>query len=264
MGERGQAGSHRLDRTRGRRPPAPQPSDRTQRTSRRGRVLMLPRTKCRLSGPQHVRCQDPLVRSDAAHTGREGDRATAGDDFLDRLVLNKPIAGREPPLHIDAASGKPDRDRIGLCMRSRIEPVRHRQYLLRRTLQQGREPTGRLGLLVRLDDITARRRIYRWTPTSRGSTCHLHHLLLLLFAPKIDSLLIRVLVRCHRLRRRRDWGNVPSEQRDTEGDLPDHGGSPDLLAAGRSVLPLLHAGYSFGYIIMAGRTLCNSTIADSN
>ncbi len=67
-------------------------------------------------------------------------------------------------------------------MRGRIEPVRHRQYLLRHTLQQGREPTGRSGLLVRLDNITARRRIYRWTPTCRRFTCHVHHLLLLLFA----------------------------------------------------------------------------------
>src|SRR6266851_2078624 len=66
-------------------------------------------------------------------------------------------------------------------MRGRIEPVRHRQYLLRRTLPQGRKPTAREGLFVRLDDINARRRIYRWMHMCRSSTCHAHHLLLLLF-----------------------------------------------------------------------------------
>ncbi len=103
-----------------------------------------------------------------------------GDDFLDRLVLDEPIARREPPFHIDAAPGKPDRDRIGPHMRGRFEPVFHRQYLLRRTLQQGREPTACEGLFVRLDDINARRRIYRSTHTCRRPTCHAHHLLLLL------------------------------------------------------------------------------------
>jgi hypothetical protein len=63
-------------------------------------------------------------------------------------------------------------------MWDRIEPVRYGQYLLRRTLQQGREPTAREGLLVRLDDINKRPRIYRWMHMCWRSTCHAHHLLL--------------------------------------------------------------------------------------
>ncbi|MFL5586645.1 MAG: hypothetical protein ACJ8DI_03175 [Ktedonobacteraceae bacterium] len=62
-------------------------------------------------------------------------------------------------------------------MQGRIEPVRHRQYLLRRTLQQGREPTAREGLFVRLVDIHSRRRIFRWRLKCHKSTCHAHHLL---------------------------------------------------------------------------------------
>ena len=67
-------------------------------------------------------------------------------------------------------------------MRGRIEPVCHRQYLLHRTLQQGRKPTGRSDLFVRLDDINLRSRIYRWTYMCWKPMCHAHHLLLLLFA----------------------------------------------------------------------------------
>src|SRR5689334_10483327 len=67
-------------------------------------------------------------------------------------------------------------------MRDRIEPVRHRQYLLRCTLPQGREPTTHEGLFVRLDNINARRRISRWTHMCRRSTCHVRRLLLFLFA----------------------------------------------------------------------------------
>jgi hypothetical protein len=93
------------------------------------------------------------------------------------LLTQAHLHRREPPLHIDAVSGKPDRNRVGLRMRGRIEPVRHRQDLLRRTLQQGREPTGRSGLRVRLDDITSRHCHSRWTLTCRRSPCHAHHLL---------------------------------------------------------------------------------------
>src|SRR2546425_6221452 len=67
-------------------------------------------------------------------------------------------------------------------MGGRIDPVCHRQYLLRRTLQQGRKPTAREGLFFRLADINARRRIYHWSHTCRRPMCHAHHLLLLLFA----------------------------------------------------------------------------------
>src|SRR5260221_14528551 len=67
-------------------------------------------------------------------------------------------------------------------MGGKFKPARPRQYLLRHTLQQGREPTACEGLFVRLDDIKSRRRIYRWTHTRRRPTCHAHHLLLLLFA----------------------------------------------------------------------------------
>src|SRR5258708_1180624 len=62
-------------------------------------------------------------------------------------------------------------------MWDRIEPVRHRQYLLRHTLQQGREPTAREGLFVRLVDINSRRCIYHWSHMCRRPMCHTHHLL---------------------------------------------------------------------------------------
>ncbi len=182
MGQGGQAGSHRFDRPRGLRPFAPQPRDWTQRISLRDRVPLLLRSTCRNHGPQHVRCHDPLSHIDAADTGCERDRATPRDDLLDRLVLDEAITSLHAPLHIDAAPGKPDRDRIGLRVRGRIEPVRHRQDLLRHTLQQGREPTGPNIRGVCLDDISSRRHISRWTPTRRRSPCHAQYLLLLLFA----------------------------------------------------------------------------------
>src|SRR5947208_2215571 len=89
--------------------------------------------------------------------------------------MDEPIARLQPPLHIDPAPGKPDCDRIGPWMRGRIEPVCHRQYLLRRTLPQGRVLTTREGLFVRLDDINAHRRTYRRTHMCRRSSYHASH-----------------------------------------------------------------------------------------
>src|SRR2546427_12877043 len=106
-GEGGRARYHRFCRLRGRRPPAPKPDGWTQRTSRRGRVALLPGPTCRVSGPLHPRCHGPLARIDAADTGREGDRATSVDNLVDRLVLDEPIDRLPSTYHIVTAPRTP-------------------------------------------------------------------------------------------------------------------------------------------------------------
>src|SRR5437667_12855079 len=117
--------------------------------------------------------------------------------------MDEPIAWLQSPLHIDPAPGKSDCDRIGPWMRGRTEPVRHRDYLLRRTLPQGRVPTTREGLFVRLDDINVRRHIYHWTSMCLRSRCHIHHLLLLLFARLRVCLALHITVTSNRPKRPR-------------------------------------------------------------
>src|SRR5579863_6050382 len=124
---------------------------------------------CRL---EDMRSHSPFTSIDAADTSREGDRATAGDNFLDRLILGEAVASLHPPLYIDTATGKPDRDSIRLPLRGRFKPVRHGQDLLRRTLQQRGEPTGSLDRVVRLDNSASRFCISHWMPTCRSFTCH--------------------------------------------------------------------------------------------